>query len=348
MVTRYVNTDADPGGNGVNNNTTANTDYAYDSLSAWEAGEQGSALTEDHVCYFDGATIDTTQLDINGWTTNGYRITVTVEAANEHSIVWDTNLPRFEVTNDTNCIRIQENNVSIIGLQIRFIATTSGTRRGIYNDAPGNGTTVISHNIIRGSLSASADTGTGIYISPDVDNDNTITHCYNNIVYDVAFGLAVVRGIYFRNGRCIVYCNTVYNCAYGLDHSGASSHVVRSNISNCDAVDSNFVDYDGFTGGTYSDNLSTDATSPNTANRNETVTYEGESDTPRDLHLASGDTGAIGNGTELSADSDLAVTDDAEGDARDASTPDIGADEYVSSALTINVAETMNATEALD
>lgn len=57
------------------------------------------------------------------------------------------------------------------------------------------------------------------------------------------------------------------------------------------------------------------------------VTFENEG--ADDFHLGAGDTVAMSNGADLDADANINVTDDIDSDARHATTPDIGADEFV-------------------
>ncbi len=73
-------------------------------------------------------------------------------------------------------------------------------------------------------------------------------------------------------------------------------------------------------------NISEDATSPDTAYRNKIIHFVDE--TNNDFHLANTDTNARNQGTDLSADANLALADDIDGDTRPyRNVWDIGADE---------------------
>jgi hypothetical protein len=78
-------------------------------------------------------------------------------------------------------------------------------------------------------------------------------------------------------------------------------------------------------------NLSEDTSSPNNTWDSKAVTFENEGSD--NFHLASGDTAAKDQGTDLSADAALAFSDDVDGATR-SGTWDIGADEYTAAAAT--------------
>ena len=81
--------------------------------------------------------------------------------------------------------------------------------------------------------------------------------------------------------------------------------------------------------GTTATNLSEDATSPEVGLRSKVVSFVDEAND--DFHLASGDTSAKDAGTDLSADGQLAFSDDIDGATRSGSW-DIGADEAAAAA----------------
>ena len=63
---------------------------------------------------------------------------------------------------------------------------------------------------------------------------------------------------------------------------------------------------------------------------NRTLTFSDT--TNKNFHLVSGDTAAMDLGADLDADATIAITDDIDGNARHATTPDIGADEFIAAA----------------
>lgn len=86
VVTRYVNTDSTPGGDGTTN-ATSGVNRAYASRSEWEAAEQTDLVTDgdSHVVECNGSANDTAECNILGWTTGASNtITMKMVAGTEH------------------------------------------------------------------------------------------------------------------------------------------------------------------------------------------------------------------------------------------------------------------------
>jgi len=112
-----------------------------------------------------------------------------------------------------------------------------------------------------------------------------------------------------------LYNCTATNNSKGINlYTGGAGMTVTVNSKNCI--------FQGNTTNIYSSGAGTE-THNQTNNATSGVTFAADG-----YHLASTDTGAIGNGTDLSADDDFAFTDDIDGETRD--DWDIGADEYFS------------------
>ena len=101
---RYVDVDADAGGNGTTNALTG-ANCAYKSLSIWEAARQTDLVTgdiiEQCICESNGGshTADTTAAVIDGWTTDATRyIDIKTSAAGRHDGKWNTGKYRIEET----------------------------------------------------------------------------------------------------------------------------------------------------------------------------------------------------------------------------------------------------------
>jgi hypothetical protein len=119
----------------------------------------------------------------------------------------------------------------------------------------------------------------------------------------------------------MIYNNTVSGCTIGItSFNSDGSSIVRYFNNVCDG---NTTDFSGsFSNPTTGTNCSSDTSSPDGASfRSLTFTFESGTD----FHLASGDTGASGKGTDLSSDTYYPFSVDIDGDTRSAW--DAGADE---------------------
>ncbi len=323
--TRYVDPDADAGGNGTTNALTG-ANCAYKSLSIWEAARQG-VLTdiEECICESNGAlhTADTTVCTINGWTTTpAYYIYIHTSAAGRHNGVYNTSKYRMEVTNDVD-IHILKTNipyVKIEGLQFKLTGATVGQEAitSLIND------TWISQCIVVGlSGNANAINGIGVF-SPDAGT----TRIWNNIIYDFDTGGKGIR-INSTNITAYLYNNTIHNCATGMSHAADGQTVVAINnlMKSCtDAASGIFAagtDYNA------TDNVSMGYTATD-GNDKLSRTFTFVNELGDDFHLASTDVGARNLGTDLSTDPNLSFSTDIDGQTRPGeSIWDIGADEYI-------------------
>lgn len=162
---------------------------------------------------------------------------------------------------------------------------------------------------ITNSNSTAAIRVAGIYSS-----SGAVTYVYNNTItdLDVSGVLATAHGIYINDDSDHIYKN---NLVTDITASGGGTATDYSDDSPANATTAN--------------NLSEDASSPDAAFRNKTVTFENAGS--EDYHLAAGDADAIDDGEDLGAvaNIDIDARDrDAQGD-----TWDIGAHEYVSLAV---------------
>lgn len=299
----------------------------YTTLAAWEAGEQRDLTAADEiaVAQIDGnwSSPDTTAVTINGWTTDATRyIKIYTTAQARHGGKWSGDKYRIAPTTDVTTLNVNEAYTQIIGLQI---ATTSYTRNYAYAVLLNqySASSALSYSVIK-NVTAGTDTN-GVFSHASVSGS---LHIYNNIVYD--FNTANSIGIYSQAAAGIknyIYNNTIQNCNTGL-YTEYEFTIAQNNLSY-----NNTNNYAGvyYTGS--ANNLSgpsqTDA--PGTNPRNATVVKFAD-EVNNDFHLNSTDTGAKNFGADLSADANLAFSDDIDGQARSTSSGqsaawDIGADE---------------------
>ncbi|MCK4946132.1 MAG: hypothetical protein KAS59_07710, partial [Alphaproteobacteria bacterium] len=392
---------------------------AFNSLASALPSGAGGAKDADHLdatdlvagnyqlnisCYADAA--DTVQPTIVGWTTgpeNYIRVYTPVSASEvgtsqRHNGVWDTNkynLTRTSQGAGNDALYIRENYVRIEGLQVRLINSGGYTvcyAFRLYLDDDISDIRINS-NIIRGSISEASSTGTGI----GSVSSYVTTRIYNNIFYGFINGATDIAGMSLGGGGTYYLSNnTLYGNYKGI-YGSTGTVVAKNNV-----CIGNTTDYLG-TFDTSSNNISSDATSPDgvsyqnqvttvdvdsnsgqavlnvavttgfsvsdnvvidpagtgggkeictidsiqagvsltmTANLANThtaaqadtvsaVIFVDETGTPPDFHLASNDTGAKDLGTDLSDDTNLAFSDDIDGQARPGGASwDIGGDEY--------------------
>ena len=130
--TRYVDVDADAGGDGTTNGLSGGT-CAYKSLSIWEAARDdvGDLVTndsiEDVVCGSAHAshTADTGGVVIDGWTTDATRyINIRGAASDSHLGVYDATKYRLAMTNST-ALNLNEQYVRVNRLQLYTVSATA-------------------------------------------------------------------------------------------------------------------------------------------------------------------------------------------------------------------------------
>lgn len=287
----------------------------YSSLSAWEAGQQkviSAGDVEIAECY---SFSDTSAVTIDGWTTvaTGY-IEIRTPLEERHDGKWNSSKYRLEVNDDYAAVlNIVEDYVRIIGLQLDIQNTTFAL--GI--SYSGAGVCSILNNIIQGSSTA-ADGQNGI----ELDNlGNGTVNIINNIIYTCRVGISVD----YPSGtseEVNIYNNTLYGNGYGVSIYEVTTLNIKNNISYGNVTSDYVINFSGTQ--VNSANLSEDATSPDVAFRSKTLTFVDT--TTFDLHLVVGDTDAINQADDLSADAAFPFSDDVDGGDR--SSWDIGADEY--------------------
>jgi len=295
----------------------------YSSLSAWETGEQRNLVASNEIATarIEGVWTqpDNSVVTISGWTTsptNYIRIYTTPEA--RHNGKWDTGAYMLgDGLTHGRMISIVENYVKVEGIQI--YTSNWGNDYGIYVTGIESS---ISNNILKGKSGGA----TLMFFYADANGITGNQKIWNNILYNSGG-----EGIYSYDSASI-YSNTVYNTSlvgiYGYNFP-AGKVILKNNIvqNTTDCYQGGFgfaSDYNicNFNDVDTSNNIFTGGVS--------SVNFVNSS--IGDFHLSSLDTSALNRGIGLSSDSNLAFTNDIDGQIR-TGTWDIGADEYVQSGL---------------
>lgn len=351
--TRYVDVDAEVGGDGTTNGLTGGT-CAYKSLSIWEAARDADLTTGDGasnyvveraICGSAHAnhTADTTAVSIKGWTTsaNSY-IDILTDASNRAGTSWNTSKYRLEVT-DAIALQLIEDYVRVDGLQIATVSPTASTRYGVdLGGASAANEIRLSNLLVKGHGHATY-TQSGIHAG-DVDY---IVKAWNCIVYNIA-AITSNYAVYTSSSAAFsLYSSTLIGGNFGIRAGGAT---VCKNVY---AGGSRTEDFYRVAGALAKVNCaSEDQSADDTSGADETATNCVAAAVPvntdtfvnvtagsQDFALAADGLSPLkGAGVDTSGDSaPLNFTTDIEGDTRDA-TWDIGADAWVEAAAALNVA----------
>jgi hypothetical protein len=305
----------------------------YTTLAAWEAGEQKNLVSADQIAVAQIAgnwsTPDTTAVTIDGWTTDAtryIRIYTTPEA--RHSGKWNTEKYILSVSAGwSQPLGINEQYVRVDGLQIENTEVKTNDPRGIYSYAldTTSSNLRISNNIIR--LSGTGTPGTnarGILAETGLN-----MYIWNNIIYDGGRGIEIS---WFNLAVDVVIYNNslVDNVVAGIEAQLASANNFRvyNNLvqGSTTGYSINWMDSTG-------NNISEDATSPDTALRSKVVIFADEAGD--DFHLGASDSFAKNGGADLTSDASLSFNTDIDGQSRPTGTGtwDIGADEFMGATL---------------
>jgi hypothetical protein len=279
------------------------------------------------VAKIDGAwTSADAGVTINGWTTGPTNyVKVYTTTAARHPGKWDDTKYRI-VSSDDYIINAISSDIRIDGLQIHS-TPTSGDKFAIAQSGfcPSAFERQISNNIIKGS-NASSGAHRGIHTATALYR-GSVWKVWNNIIYDIgttntSLGIDVTP----TNGYAYIYNNLVYNTYYGyLNADNGGVGVFKNNIAqNC--TDGFYASWAFGAGSDYNlSDLTSDA--PSTSyHSGEAIEVTFVNENKDDFHLANDDLYAKDGGTDLGADTNLAVDVDIDGSTR-VGTHDIGADE---------------------
>lgn len=292
VVTRYVNPDADAGGDGTTNALTG-ANCAYKSLAIWNAAEAKDIVTatETHVCVCEtGGTADTTAIDCTGWTTNAtYFITIKTESGHRHGGTWNDAKFRLAPTNDASVIILREAYTVIEGLQAQFPNGTSAAYKNILAIATG-AYIQVKKCIFRNNDSPS--TGLRGILVTSYDDYELIQ---NNIFYAFDdYGITSSKA-----SPCYIYNNTLYDCVVGITQTTGSATAINN------AVFNNTTDINSVTTTNY--NASDDGTGTNAV----TITQSASDYAALVVNAPGGDFNVTDASSELYLASEITNADDA-------------------------------------
>jgi hypothetical protein len=326
-ITRYINTGAASGGDGTTRALSgANAAYqTFDIAQAAEAKDITLATGTDEIFDFKcagGADSDISQLDAAWLCSAGNYIIVEADDDDVHAGVLDTGKYHFTAVSSSAGLRAPADMGRIIYRNLQFYPAASGAtnRRslGIRGAASfANGPTV-ENCLFNGSRltgsNASAIIGT---------NGSGFATIRNNLFVDYTgvqtAGMTVDPLSLASDWN--IFNNTFDHCTVAI---GSANKAGQPSVQNC--LFSQCTDDWDSGNASGNNNASTKGSSVGTSPRL-SQTFDFVDEAGNDFHLTADDTGAFEFGTDLSGHSDSPVTTDFEGDARDASTPDIGFDE---------------------
>lgn len=293
----------------------------YSSLSAWEAAKQAVLSAPEEAECYDFA--DTTEVAIAGWTTDATNyIRIYTPTAERHTGLIGTGYRLTNTTTFAAILTITEENVRLEGVELYATATNHDDLLKI--NATGlcdirisyclfNGTAMVNFDGIEGSGAASGEYR--------IWNNFILKTDGHGINWNVTGG-----------GVLYLYNNSIVGCAR---KAGGFSGVLRTGgtiIAKNNIVDERTTSGSNSASGAFSGTFDASSTGNLSTDTSDAGADTINSATPiyvdvanNDIHLGPTDTACKNLGVDLSADANLAFTDDIDGNIR--GTWDIGADE---------------------
>lgn len=332
MTQRYIRC-GQAGGTGEDNTEGSGGTNARPSLSSFLANETSGPDTTSDAWFInlssgDTNTADTAGANVAGFiTTAANDMTFQPDTGQEHAGVWNGNVYRL-VVNGNVALNINDDNITFIKIQVENNRSGTGLSRGIIALGANSGIRLISP-IVRMTSNTTNSGSHGVQF-----DNSSMTGCgiVNPIVYDFTTGV----GIRLRSNTSLsnfVYNGTVNNCNY--NYQGAGGNSLNKNCLSKNAITSDWFSNTGYDATNSSNNAGEDTTG-NIPGGN-SVSITGVTDAQLwsnaandDFALDGTDTSSIdAAGEDLIPDSDglYNVTEDAAGNARNASIPSCGARE---------------------
>lgn len=325
VVQKFVNTDV-ANGDGTSGAPWSSLDNAMTGLaSLYPSGLVTADVQVDLFCA--GATQDTAPN-----TSTGVNVSITTDATRYLRILagvgqsaqmpYSTARYRLVQTNGFRpCVTVATLKLVLQGLQFRNTGLRANNPKCVSIPSTAGRETYVygCYGDMTGTDAAGTDC-VGIYLSSTATNHKLVVR--NCVITGARLG---IRRSGMTTGSVTILDNNtcVANTVNGItaDVSGGGTSTIRNNL--CDGNDGG--DF-GMTGTitTHSGNRSGDGSSPDAAGQFKAFTFVNAAG--GDYHLATGDVGAKGAGTDLSADGSNPFADDFDGDTRVAPW-DAGADQ---------------------
>lgn len=326
----------------------------YTTLAGAESGEQAARtdlVTRDEqltIECFASAAPDTTRVDVDGFTTDATRyIVITSPTAERHTGKWDTTKYRLAPTASGNfALAIYEPYTRLVGIQV-YNQTTDGFSYAAHFDVAGP--LYVSHCIFR--VNAAIGSGSQRVLNIRANP----AYFWNCVAWGARSPDGLSRGFNdnLNAGPAYIYNCTAYDCDDGFFEGDNGWDFI---VKNCLAANCTRAFPAGWNWPAACDYNATNnalaavgsgaMNNPPGANRRVSQTFSFVDAANGDFHLQASDTGALGFGADLSADSNLAFSDDIDGQTR-TGTWDIGADEYVAAGADTTLAAALSGTASL-
>ncbi len=354
-----------PGDANITFASTAITVFrAFNTLTAAEAGSSNASHLNtanlvtgnfqlNWTCYDDAALNDT--VVINGYTTgaSSYIHIYTPTATNEvgisqrHTGVAGTGFRLVPVTSTPpsliRVLRIQDEHVRVTGIEIDGSSITNGQElEGVStsNSLTGASDIRLDKLIVHDIRSEDGGGGDADPIGVHIGGGNV--KLSNSIIYDIAQSTAQANADAYGSRTSGVANNVFYhnNTIFNIKNTGntRSAWGIQRSVGTVTAKNNAVLDVESTSGGeacfngamTQSNNVSSDATAVGPQNQTSYATYfQNITNGSENLHLRNDSNALWGSfGADLDTDPNLPVTEDVDAEARDVSTPDIGADEF--------------------
>jgi hypothetical protein len=276
----------------------------YTSVASFEAAENGGLVAANEIrvadC-FDLGSFESTGLVIAGGTTDATRYLV-IQAHDNHNGLWSTSSYGIGGVFGT-CITNQQDWTRLLGLKVSVVASGGFGGTGI----SASQVTVIERNIIQGPGASFSSASSNTLAIVDNTTANGL-YVGNNFIYNFYSDLGGNAYGMFSTGfaQTKFYNNTLYKVwigAAGNTGGGGTGILAKNNVAQACSVC-----YSGLFDGSSVTNISNDGTHP--AGKTATVSFVSTTVGSEDLHLAAGDTQAVGYGTDVSADATYSLTVD--------------------------------------